>query len=54
MLARIGVGYIRVIDGDFVDASNIYRMSLVDEDDVKKHYPRLLFVLRKHAVSITT
>ncbi len=40
MLARIGVGYIRVIDSDFVDVSNVYRMSLVNEDDVKKALPK--------------
>ncbi len=47
MLARIGVGYIKVIDGDFVDASNIYRMSLVDEDDVKKALPKAVACAEK-------
>ncbi len=39
-LARLGVGYIRVIDGDFVDISNIYRMSLVTEEDAAKALPK--------------
>jgi adenylyltransferase/sulfurtransferase len=40
ILSRLGVGYIRVIDGDFVDYSNLYRMSLVVEEDAEKSMPK--------------
>jgi adenylyltransferase/sulfurtransferase len=34
MLARMGVGYLRIIDGDFVELSNLQRVHMLDEDDV--------------------
>ena len=40
LLARLGVGYIRVIDGDFLDYSNLYRMALVTEEDARRSMPK--------------
>ncbi len=39
-LARAGVGYIRIIDRDFVEIDNLQRQVLFDEDDVKRGMPK--------------
>lgn len=40
LLTRAGVGYIRIIDRDFVEASNLQRQSLYDEEDVRLNLPK--------------
>lgn len=40
LLARAGVGRLRVIDRDFVEASNLQRQSLYDEEDVRRNLPK--------------
>ena len=40
LLVRAGVGFIRIIDRDFVEASNLQRQSLYDEDDVRRNLPK--------------
>ena len=40
MLARAGVGFIRIVDRDFVEISNLQRQSLYDEDDVRQNLPK--------------
>ena len=40
LLVRAGVGFIRIIDRDFVELSNLQRQSLFDEDDVEKNLPK--------------
>jgi len=40
LLARAGVGFIRIIDRDFVELSNLQRQSLYDEDDVRQNLPK--------------
>ena len=40
LLARAGAGFIRIIDRDFVDLSNLQRQSLYDEEDVLKNLPK--------------
>jgi adenylyltransferase/sulfurtransferase len=40
LLARAGAGYIRIIDRDFVEASNLQRQSLYDEQDVRLNLPK--------------
>jgi len=39
-LARAGVGYLRLIDRDFVDTSNLQRQTLFNESDVSEHIPK--------------
>jgi adenylyltransferase/sulfurtransferase len=40
LLARAGVAYLRIIDRDFVDYSNLQRQSLYDEEDVRLNLPK--------------
>ena len=39
-LARAGVGYLRIVDRDFVELTNLQRQVLFDEDDVTSHQPK--------------
>ncbi len=40
MLVRAGVGFLRIVDRDFVDLSNLQRQVLFDEQDVADHLPK--------------
>jgi molybdopterin/thiamine biosynthesis adenylyltransferase len=40
LLARAGVGFLRIIDRDFVESSNLQRQSLYDEEDVRQNLPK--------------
>lgn len=40
LLVRAGAGFVRIIDRDFVELSNLQRQSLYDEDDVRKNLPK--------------
>ncbi len=49
LLARAGVGLIRIIDRDFVEASNLQRQSLFDEADAAESLPKAIAAGRKIA-----
>jgi adenylyltransferase/sulfurtransferase len=47
LLARAGVGTIRVIDRDYVEPSNLQRQSLFDEADAAQSLPKAIAASRK-------
>src|SRR6478672_1995176 len=49
LLARAGVGTIRIIDRDYVEPSNLQRQSLYDESDAADSLPKAIAAARKIA-----
>ncbi len=49
LLARAGVGSLRIIDRDYVEPSNLQRQSLFDENDAAESVPKALAAARKIA-----
>lgn len=47
LLARAGVGRLRIIDRDFVEESNLQRQMLFDEDDVRAMLPKAVAAEKK-------
>ncbi len=47
LLARAGVGMLRIIDRDFVEESNLQRQILFDEDDVRNLLPKAVAAEKK-------
>ncbi len=47
LLARAGVGRLRIIDRDVLDESNLQRQELFDEEDLKEGLPKALAATRK-------
>src|SRR5437763_14929722 len=39
-IVRAGAGFVRLIDRDFVELSNLQRQSLFDEEDVRNNLPK--------------
>ena len=48
-LVRAGVGFLRIVDRDFVDLSNLQRQVLFDERDVEDHFPKAIAAVNKLA-----
>src|SRR5262245_14025106 len=40
LLVRAGVGFLRIVDRDFVELSNLQRQSLYDQEDVRRNLPK--------------
>jgi len=49
LLARSGVGTIRIIDRDYVEASNLQRQTLFDEADARESLPKAIAAARRIA-----
>jgi molybdopterin/thiamine biosynthesis adenylyltransferase len=49
LLARAGVGHLRIIDRDFVESSNLQRQTLFDENDARESVPKATAAVAKIA-----
>jgi adenylyltransferase/sulfurtransferase len=49
LLARSGVGTIRILDRDYVEPSNLQRQSLFDENDARESVPKAIAAARQIA-----
>jgi molybdopterin-synthase adenylyltransferase len=49
LLARSGVGHLRIIDRDYVEPSNLQRQTLFDENDARESLPKAVAAVRRIA-----
>jgi molybdopterin-synthase adenylyltransferase len=49
LLARSGVGTLRILDRDYVEPSNLQRQALFDEDDARESMPKAIAAARQIA-----
>lgn len=49
LLARAGIGTLRILDRDYVEPSNLQRQSLFDEDDARQSIPKPIAAARQIA-----
>jgi len=49
LLARSGVGMLRILDRDYVETSNLQRQSLFDENDARESVPKAIAAARQIA-----
>src|SRR3954471_5701024 len=47
LLARAGIGFLRIIDRDYVEPSNLQRQVLFDESDAAESLPKAVAAARK-------
>lgn len=50
ILARAGIGFLRIIDRDFIEINNLHRQILFDESDVREKLPKAIAAAKKIAV----